>query len=822
MFDFEKLGAFYLGKEYDIDQSELQPDYVMYDAKDLTTHAVIVGMTGSGKTGLGITLLEEAAIDGIPALVIDPKGDMGNLLLNFPDLKPSDFAPWVDADEAARKGMSVDEFAANRAKLWKEGLNSWEQNPDRIQRLKDAADVAIYTPGSDAGIPLTILKSLDAPSREVLQSADAMRERISTAVSGLLTLLGIDPDPLQSPEHILLSNILDHAWRQGRSLDMPALIGEIQSPPFEKIGIMDLETIFPAASRLKLAMTVNNVLASPAFSSWTQGVPLNVQKLLYTDEGKPRVAVISIAHLNDQERMFFVTLLLNEVVAWVRSQTGTSSLRALLYMDEVFGYLPPTANPPSKTPLLTLLKQARAYGLGLVLATQNPVDLDYKALSNAGTWFLGRLQTERDKLRVLDGLEGASASAGVEFDRKRVEKILSAVGSRVFLMNNIHESQPVLFQTRWALSYLSGPMTRDQITTVMADVKQAQSEKSQHVHTFSPNISPTEQQALELPEESSPFLPVLPEGIEQRYVEIARSVPREAVILYRPALAANAALHFVDSKSKVDCWEDVSLILEFEEESQPGRDPWDDAEELPTDHYSISTNAYSRARYTEPPKECTRKTSWRSWNSSLKGHLYREQRLNLSYSAELKEYSQPDDRPGDFLAHVRQVARERRDLEIAKIRKKYESKFETLSDRIRRAEVRVAEEKEQASSATVSAAVSIGTTILGALFGRKKLSATNVSKAGSSVRSARRAADQRSDIERAEAEVIELQDDLKKLEVELEEAVAKLTEKYSEESIEIESYPVKPRKSDIAVDSLHLLWFPYQIHENGQAEPAFE
>ncbi|MBT5019501.1 MAG: ATP-binding protein [Planctomicrobium sp.] len=822
MFDYEKLGAFYLGKEYDVEQSELRSDYVMYDAKDLTTHAVIVGMTGSGKTGLGITLLEEAAIDGIPSLIIDPKGDMGNLLLNFPNLKAKDFLPWVEQGDAARKGMTIDEYAADRAELWKDGLQEWEQKPDRIQKLKDAAEVAIYTPGSDSGIPLTILKSLNAPPPQVIQSSDAMRERVSTAVSGLLTLLGIDPDPLRSPEHILLSNILDYAWREGRDLDMPALIGEIQSPPFEKIGIMDLETIFPASSRLKLAMTVNNVLASPAFSTWTQGEPLNIQKLLYTDEGKPRLAVISIAHLNDQERMFFVTLLLNEVVSWMRTQTGTSSLRALLYMDEVFGYLPPTANPPSKIPLLTLLKQARAYGLGLILATQNPVDLDYKALSNAGTWFLGRLQTERDKLRVLDGLEGASTTAGVRFDRKRVEKILSAVGSRVFMMNNIHESQPVIFHTRWVLSYLSGPMTREQISTLMQPLKQLRLEQGHQPHSFRPELNANEQQTLELPEENSQFIPVLPEGIEQKFVAISRSTPREAVILYRPSVTGNGVLHFVDAKSSVDIWQDQCFMLEFAEDSDVGRDPWADAEKVEQDHFSLESQPFSRAHYAGIPKECTKKTSWRSWNSSLKNFLYREQRLTLSTCSALKKYSHPDDREGDFLAEIRQAARERRDLEVTKLRKKYESKFETLSDRTRKAEARVAKEREQANSATVSAAVSIGTSILGALFGRKKLSSANVSRAGSSMRSASRAADQRSDIQRAEAEVEELQQDVKDLEAELEEALKEITESYSDDRVQIEPYEIKPRKSDIEIDSLLLVWLPYQIDDNGIVEPAFD
>lgn len=823
MFDFEKLGAFYLGREFDIDQAELRPDCVMYDAKDLTTHAVIVGMTGSGKTGLGITLLEEAAIDGIPALIIDPKGDMGNLLLNFPNLAANDFLPWVEQDDATRKGMTLEQYATDRAEFWRKGLAQWGQPPERLQRLKDAAEVVIYTPGSDAGLPLTIMKSLNAPPPQVIQNSDAMRERVSTAVSALLTLLGVDADPLRSREHILLSKIIDAGWRQGRNLDLPTLIREIQTPPFDKIGIMDLESIFPANDRLKLAMTVNNILASPAFASWLKGEPLNIQNLLYTAEGKPRLAVLSIAHLNDQERMFFVTLLLNEVVSWMRTQSGTSSLRALLYMDEVFGYLPPTANPPTKLPMLTLLKQARAYGLGLILATQNPVDLDYKALSNAGTWFLGRLQTERDKLRVLDGLEGASTAAGAVFDRKRIENILSGVRSRVFLMNNVHEDRPVVFQTRWALSYLSGPMTRAQISSLMAPFQQTQAANATpHLPSKIAKINPQEQQLISSTEPEVNFLPVLPPEVEQKFVVVSRRLASEAKVLYRPSLLAHGVVHYVDSKSNVDSWIDLKCLLMLNAQEDLGRDPWGEADVLAEDHFEIQSTAEPHARFSAVPAECSRKTVWKSWTSSFKSYLYREQRLALKYSPDLKEYSHPDDRDGDLLARIRQLAREKRDLEVEKLRKKYDSKFDSIQDRVRRAEARVAEEKEQANSSTVAAVVSIGSSILGTLFSRKKFSATNLSRAGTTMRSASRAADQRSDIQRAEAEVLELQADLKSLEEELEEAVQQITHEFSDGELELEKYEIKPRKSDIAVDSILLLWIPYRISSDGILEPAFD
>ncbi len=470
MVEIDKKGSFYLGHEFDWRKQKLEADpekIIHYDAGDLTTHAVCVGMTGSGKTGLCLALLEEAALNGVPAIAVDPKGDLGNLLLAFPQLRPEDFRPWIDESDAQKKNVSPDELASQTAELWRNGLAKWNEDGARIQRYLDAVELTIYTPASNAGVPITVLRSFAAPAKAVLDDADAFRERLVSTVSGLLSLLGIEADPMRSREHILLSQILEQTWRGGQSLDLPGLIRAIQSPPFSKVGFVDLETFFPAKDRTALAMQLNNLLASPGFSAWMEGEPLDVQKLFYTAEKKPRLSIINIAHLNDTERMFFVTILLGELLAWVRSQPGTSNLRALFYMDEVFGYFPPTRNPPSKTPMLTLLKQARAFGLGIMLATQNPVDLDYKGLSNAGTWFLGRLQTERDKARVIEGLEGASAAAGSQFDRAKIDQMLSALGNRVFLMNNVHDNQPVVFQTRWCLSYLRGPLTRTQIQTLM-------------------------------------------------------------------------------------------------------------------------------------------------------------------------------------------------------------------------------------------------------------------------------------------------------------------------------------------------------------------
>ncbi|MEQ1841256.1 MAG: DUF87 domain-containing protein, partial [Verrucomicrobiales bacterium] len=465
--DYEKLGKFYLGRKYDIQTKEMANELVLYDSKDLVTHGVVMGMTGSGKTGLCLAMLEEAAMDGIPAIVIDPKGDIPNLMLQFPEMRGSDFRPWINEDDAARKGVSPDEFASKQADLWQSGLKEWGQDADRIRRLQEKVDINVFTPGSKAGVPVSILSSLDVPDAAILDDTELLSERIESTVSSLLGLLGVNADPIQSREHILMSNIFSTCWQNQESLSLASLVGYIQSPPFSSVGVVSVNEFFDEKKRQALAMRLNNLLASPGFSAWLKGVPLDINTMMHAPDGRARISIFAISHLSDSERMFFVSLLLNQMLGWMRTQSGTSSLRALLYMDEIYGYLPPTANPPSKKPMMTMLKQGRAFGLGLLLATQNPVDLDYKALSNIGTWFLGRLQTERDKARVLDGLEGAAGSQSSRFDRGGMDEILSGLGARVFVMNNVHAGEPITFHVRWAMSYLRGPLVRDQIKALM-------------------------------------------------------------------------------------------------------------------------------------------------------------------------------------------------------------------------------------------------------------------------------------------------------------------------------------------------------------------
>jgi len=809
---YEKLGAFYLGREYDLTQGSIKDDLVLYDSKDLTTHAVCVGMTGSGKTGLCLSLLEEAAIDDIPIIAIDPKGDLGNLLLNFPDLKPADFRPWIEESEAVRKGKTPDEYARWTANLWKKGLADWQQDADRIARLRSAVDMAIYTPGSSAGLPISVLKSFDAPSDAILNDSDALRDRILSAVSGLLALLKIDADPINSREHILLSNLLNQAWKEKRNLSVASLIQEIQAPPFEKIGFLDLETFYPAKDRLALSLQLNNLLASPGFEAWMQGESLNIENLLMTGQGKPRISILSIAHLSESERMFFVTVLLNEILAWVRSQSGTSSLRAILYMDEVYGYFPPTANPPSKTPMLTLLKQARAFGLGVVLSTQNPVDLDYKGLSNTGTWFIGRLQTERDKARVLDGLASASGTAGSQFHRQEMEAILSDLGSRVFLLHNVHEDAPVVFHTRWALSYLRGPLTRTQIKTLMDPRKQIQQESALETVIAAPNVPALESDPAQPP--------MISPKIKQRVFTSANLLPAGDQLVYRPGILGLAKLRYADAKSKIDLWQDVALLTSITGELPESL--WETAATVPVGNLEYDDEPAAPALFAEVPAELTRDTSYRSWEKALKTWLYQERPLNLWFSGDPKLYSDPDENEAAFRARLKLLMREERDLQMEKLRAKYASKLETIQNRIRTAKERVAREESQYSDKKLSSFLSIGTTIFGAIMGRKIASATNVRKASTAARSVGRAAKEYDDIERAQEALKVQQEKYEELEAQFQQELDELEAPIRAEDLEIEEYPVRPRKSDLMVNEVSFVWLPWSVDQaTGISQPLY-
>ena len=829
---FEELGSFYLGKSYDLSKGQTTDELLLYDSKDLTTHAVVVGMTGSGKTGLCLSLLEEAGLDRIPSIVIDPKGDISNLLLTFPGLTAEEFRPWVDEGQAAREGMSVEEFARSEARKWKKGLASWGQDGNRIQKLKDSVEMQVFTPGSSSGRPLTVLKSFNAPPPQLVQDPDGFRERIASAASALLALLGIDPDPIRSREHILISRILELEWTAGRDLDLPLLIQKIQQPDFNRVGVIELDSFFPADDRLELAMTLNNLLASPTFSSWLAGEPLDIKSLLHSPQGKPRISVMSIAHLSESQRMFFVTILLNEVLSWMRTQGGTSSLRALLYMDEVFGYFPPSKNPPSKTPMLTLLKQARAYGLGVVLATQNPVDLDYKGLSNTGTWFLGRLQTERDKLRVLEGLEGAAAQTGASFDRGRMEEILAGLGSRVFLMNNVHDDRPVVFHTRWAMSYLRGPLTRSQLQQLIPDPAVDGVSTGATTGAGSATLPAIPRAgALERPAPAAltPGQPLqqsetdgrklIPGSVEQYYMPITLQPGRNDRVVYRCALFGQGRMHFAKSTYKIDVWMEKGFVYPVRTSEIPV-EVWGDAQAL-DGLPEFDSQPDERGEFAEVPDSMQSSKAFKTWEKELKDYLYRCQNLPVWRCKELKLYSEAGETEGEFRVRLEQAASELRDLEKEKLRKKFASKMETMENRISRAEEKVEVQKSQLSQSRLSSMLSLGTGLLGAVLGRKKLSATNLGRAASGVRSLGRSQREKGDVSRAEESLEDLLEDKASLEQEFETELQQLVEKLQVDSLELEELQITPRKSDLSVERFGVVWMPFRVDSTGIAEPLY-
>ena len=817
--DFEKLGAFYLGKEYDLKKGKLLDQLVMYDARDLTTHALCVGMTGSGKTGLCLCLLEEAAIDHVPAIIIDPKGDMTNLLLTFPELRPQDFQPWINIDDARRRGLSEDQFATQQAEMWGKGLADWGEDKARIKMLRDSTDFVIYTPGSDAGVPVSILQSFAAPTLSWESESEYLLERIQGTVSALLGLVGIEADPVRSREHILLSNLFQHFWRQGEDLDLAKLILAIQNPPISQLGVLPVDTFFPQKDRFELAISLNNIIAAPSFGNWLRGQPLDVTGFLSTPDGKTRHSVFYIAHLSDRERMFFVTMLLNQVITWMRAQPGTTSLRALLYMDEIFGYFPPVANPPSKQPMLTLLKQARAFGLGVVLTTQNPVDLDYKGLTNAGTWFIGRLQTERDKMRLLEGLESASSVAGKTMKRDTLDRIISSLANRVFLLHNVHADAPATFQSRWAMSYLRGPLTKEQIHVLMNGREPDRAVAPPLTKTgiaperpvqVAPRLVPVGREPLAAP-------PVLPAEIQQVYLptrigsaqaqqdtEKQTGGPVEVqnrVLLYVPAALGMGRIHFADRRLNVDTAQDFALLAQ--PPSGGGTPRWEEAQSLDLTSRDLLNRSEPDARFDQLPESINEAREFDALKDDLVDHLYRNSSLKLLYSSALRAYSQPDETERDFRMRLSQSAREKRDEEVDSLNQRYETRLRTLQDRLRRAQSTVAMKQADADARKREVVVSAGESVLGMFLGRRSIrsASTTLSKYRQKTAAEMRAQEA---AESAEA----LQKDIDQIQGELQQETATITARWDDATKAFEEVPVRPNRSDIEVDMIALAWAP--------------
>ena len=754
MQDFEKLGLFYLGREHDVEAGKTLEKPVLYDSRDLLTHALCVGMTGSGKTGLCLGLIEEAAIDGVPVIAIDPKGDLGNLLLTFPRLAPEDFRPWIDEDEARRAGLTPDAFAAQQAQAWRQGLAESGQDGARIERFRNAAELAIYTPGSTAGLPVSVLTSFAAPAAAVRNDPELLGERAGNTATSLLSLAGVDAAP-RSREHTLLTTVLSNAWTDGRDLDLASIIQEVQTPAFTRVGVVDLDTFFPQRDRFDLAMRLNAVLAAPGFGQWFDGEPLDPASLLHTADGRPRVVIFSIAHLGDQERMFFVSLLLHAMVGWMRTQTGTSSLRAVLFMDEIAGYFPPVANPASKLPLLTLLKQGRAFGLGVVLATQNPVDLDYKGLSNIGTWFLGRLQTERDKARVLDGLEGAAAAA---IDRAQADRILSTLGKRVFLLHNVHESAPAVFHTRWTLSYLRGPLSRDQIRALTGRSDAARTTPA------APAERPGAVSRKEAAQSDAP--PVVPPGIQQFFIPRTRPDDTRGPV-YSPMVLGAARITFADPKLGIDVSRDV--IYETEIGTGAVAVDWAGAAPVDLPVGDLRRAPDPGASYEPLLPAAMQAKNYAVWEKAFTRWLLQAEKIELLRHRESKLTSKPGEAERDFRIRLQEASRTARDEALDAVRSKYAAKQATLAERLRRAEAGVARESEQASQQKIQTALSFGATIMGAFLGRKAVSAGTLGRATTAARGVGRTMKETSDVKRASESAEAVRAQIRELEEAAEE-----------------------------------------------------
>ena len=797
----ERLGSFYLGARQDLDAGKVTEEPINYDARDLTTHAVCFGMTGSGKTGLCVCLLEEAALDKVPAIIIDPKGDITNLLLQFPNLDPQDFEPWINVDDARRKGLSVQDYAKTVADSWRKGLSDWGIGSERIAQLKNAVDYTIFTPGSEAGVPVSILSSLASPNLDFNTDGEAARDLVSGVVSALIDLMDLKVDPIRSPEGILLQNIFEYYWSRNEDLSLEKLITAIQKPPFSKLGVFDLDSFYPAKNRFQLAIAMNTLIASPSFKSWLIGEALDIDKLLFNAEGKPRHSIFYLAHLSDSERMFIVTLLLESMVTWVRRQQGTTSLRAILYFDEVFGFMPPVAEPSSKKPLMTLLKQARAFGLGVTLVTQNPVDIDYKGLTNTGTWFIGRLQAERDKEKVIEGLRGMIAQSGGIGGETDYNLLINKLSSRVFILHDVHQGPPIVFQSRWAMSYLRGPLTKPQIEELMKGKRTTPSSVISQ-----PMLVPVTSNDL------SPTSPVIDPKITQVYVSDPVLMDQQGAafnqtpkasstsqLTYEPKLLARTSISYYDKRLGIDRLDKLILLLS----SNDSAARWDQALRLSAEKIRFSNSPGLAASYRSVPSQFNTQEKIQILGRSLPDYLLQSSRLKISTHKDLKITQEQGEDDRAFSIRLRDAARERRDSEVQKIQDDYESKISKIETRIKVLERGLKSDQEEASARKREEYLGVGETVLGFFIGRRR--STGMTTASRRRRMTEQA---QNDVEETQGKLSDFKKDVDELEAELKDAVDKVTRRWEDVQDEVAVIEVRPNRSEIKVDLLALAWVP--------------
>ncbi len=837
---------FYLGRIFDTKLGKVGADPYMYDPADLTTHAVITGMTGSGKTGFCVSLLEEAALSGIPAIAVDPKGDLTNLLLHFPDLLPADFQPWIDPDSARREGKTVDVMAAETAENWKKGLESYGLGKEQLEKLGKSVAFTIYTPGSSAGVPVNILASFQSPDIPWSGNEEILREKIASIVTALLGLVGVtDIDPLRSREHILISNLLETAWSKGQTLQLSDLILQVQNPPFERLGALPVDGFFPPKDRTELSMLLNNFMASPSFQIWLSGQTLDIQKILYNDDGSPRHSIFYIAHLSESERMFFVTMLYSSIESWMRSQRGTGSLRALVYFDEIMGYLPPIANPPSRTVILRMLKQARAFGVGLVLATQNPVDLDYKALSNAGTWVIGRLQTEQDKNRLLDGL--TSAAGGV--DRGAVDKMLSGLGKRVFLVQNVHAKAPVLIGTRWCLNYLAGPLTRSQIPaanalvgakapTQVAQVKTPQAAAVSAAPAASAGaVKHATTQAAVSGSAYTSTRPGVPQGLDEVFfandlsftqaAELAGASGPQSGLVYKPALLAQLQINYLSRSLNLDESRRLACLVEDE---VSGRITWED--------FAFPEQDIKRLKAVRAPVDALY-DAFPGWLGDVKrlGQMqndyedwaYRTGTLSVLSNKSLKQNAAPGMKKEEFIALCRKAAEDAAKSELDKIERDYAGKAATMDAKIKKQHAEIDQKESQLNARRtdeiVKGASVVGNVLMGILGGKKSGIKSAISGGSSTMTKHRMAEEAAARLEQEKSDLAALEAQKASLDANKAADLAAVREKWLKVAEDVQEIPVAPAKKDIYVELFGIAWLPYYTVKAGLEDrliPAFK
>jgi hypothetical protein len=779
--DIDRKGTFYLGKVHDLEKGETVGPEVMYKSVDLTTHGFCVGMTGSGKTGLCVCVAEEAALQGIPVVAIDLKGDISNLLLSFPELDDASFTRWVPPAEAAKKDMTVEEYGADRAELWRKGLADSGIDGTRIKRLHDAVEFRLYTPGSDAGLPINIISSFRCPALDWDTEAETLHDKIATTVSAILGLVGFDTDPVKSTEHAFLSNVFEYRWREKKDITFEGLIYDIQNPPFDRLGALPTDEVFGEKERKKLALAVNNILASPTFKYWTAGVVgldfdeisrVAVRDEIETTVKKPAVSVFYLAHLDDAERMFFITLLAQELVGWMRRQPGAADLAMLFYLDEIFGYLPSYPyNPPSKGPLTMLLKQGRAFGLGSLLTTQNPGDIDYKALTNCGTWFVGKLSTQRDKDKVLEGMEGLNLDEG-GLSREWLDKAISTLEGRVFIMHNAHEDRPYVFHTRWAMSYLRGPMTRDEIRELVAG-------------------EPAAKPSVEAPAST-------PVGVNQYHLKRQKGRGN-----YSPYVYAVADVIYRIDDGGSDYKQTVVRVVEAG--SSVVEPKWDDPTRA-VDEAEVVAGAPAGELAPVSPAVADARAAALT-REAFEAYVKANVPLTLLRNTKLGTVSIPGEGKEEFEVRCGEVTEELASEEVDKLRDKLEPKLTKLEEKIAKEEGDIAKAEAMKKGGTVEAVAPIAGGVIGLLFGgsSKRVSSKDI------IRGIGKVSKEKGKKKKYEAEIESSRELIEKYSAQIDELEAEIIEraadidlKYLDYADDIEEFQVQPEA--VEVTRFGVLW----------------